>query len=118
LFAQILFGQIALMAGDARGLAIVTVRDRGDKSATMRKPVPIIFAILRGRLASNGSAPELGAGPQRQMGTGMTRRKKPEVQNLAPAAPVPEWARPVTIRGFQKTDGPTVAVGVSRGEAL
>ena len=31
---------------------------------------------------------------------------------------VPERARPVTIRSFQKTDGPTVAADFSRGEAL
>jgi hypothetical protein len=51
-------------------------------------------------------------------GSARTGRRPRKHKNLAPAAPVPGWARPVTIRGFQKTDGPTVAVGVSRGEAL
>jgi len=46
-----LFGQIAWMAGDAHGLAFVILRKKSVKSASVRRPVFIIFAIAPARLA-------------------------------------------------------------------
>ncbi len=89
---------------DCARICFSSVRNRGS-ARTGRRPREYgrFFVRATAQPRDNGGAFWVAA---------QKRRK------FAPPAPVPGSARPVTIRGFQKTDDPTAAAYLSRGEAL